>query len=312
MRRTTRPCVVAAIAVATVSMTPRSGVAIVSASFRAKGCSSRSTGSCLSLVFRCIVTALFWILLERLRKGPRTCSAAGAAGSFDRMRIVASSCKRRTTTNPCVMPSVYLVTSFLLKATSNWPNVSRAWETVSWLRGASSPIAKSRHHASTKPERHTRLGKASVDEPMHPQTAAGLEHRQLLSQGLYLHVLVVGFPPPLGKGGDVGAAAATVNQQVWLQVRAQNAQKLLRACLGTAQGSSTRPCGAARKKSSQHGRQVPQGSVHDETCRRKAHCRTERPRSAGEQTELPGRPQKMCCACILFFCTITSTGSLRP
>ena len=65
------------------------------------------------------------------------------------MRIVASSCKWRTMTNPCVMPSVYLVTSFLLKATSKWPNVSRAWETVEWLKGLPSPNAKSRHHAST-------------------------------------------------------------------------------------------------------------------------------------------------------------------
>ena len=109
MRRATRPFVEEAIRLATVSMAWRSAVTSVSTVFRARGCKSRSTESGLSVLFRCIVTTLFWILLERPRRGTRResgilgspCSAAGAAadpcdaggsaGSCDRNRIVASS-----------------------------------------------------------------------------------------------------------------------------------------------------------------------------------------------------------------------------
>ena len=52
-------------------------------------------------------------------------------------------------TNPCVMPFVYLVMSSLLKWETNWPNASRAWETVVWLAGLTSSTADSRHHDST-------------------------------------------------------------------------------------------------------------------------------------------------------------------
>ena len=157
MRRTTRHCVDAAIALATASMTWRSAVAIVSAFVRARGCNSRSTESGLCVLFLCMVTTLFWTLLERPRKGMRRdpgaaagpCSTAGAAGSCDRKRIVASSWRWRIMTNPCVMPFVYLVMSSLLKLTSKWPNASRAWETVTWLSGLTSSSANSRHHAST-------------------------------------------------------------------------------------------------------------------------------------------------------------------
>ena len=51
-------------------------------------------------------------------------------------------------TNPCVMPLVYLVMSSMLKLRINWPNASRAWETVVWLTGLTSSTANSRHHHS--------------------------------------------------------------------------------------------------------------------------------------------------------------------
>ena len=79
MRRATRPCVDEAIRLATVSMTWRSAVTSVSTVFRAKGCNSRSTESGLSVLFRCIVTTLFWTLLERPRRG--TLRDSGIAGS---------------------------------------------------------------------------------------------------------------------------------------------------------------------------------------------------------------------------------------
>ena len=59
-----------------------------------------------------------------------------------------------------------------------------------------------------------------------------------------------------------GAAAAYVNQEVWLQVLAQDAQELLCECLGTAQGITARPLMAASNKSSQYGRQLRNGYVH--------------------------------------------------
>jgi hypothetical protein len=79
MRRATRQCVDEAIRLATVSMAWRSAVTSVSTVFRAKGCNSRSTESGLSVLFRCIVTTLFWTLLERPRRG--TLRDSGIAGS---------------------------------------------------------------------------------------------------------------------------------------------------------------------------------------------------------------------------------------
>ena len=52
-------------------------------------------------------------------------------------------------TNPCAMSFVYLVMSSLLKLRIDWPNASRAWETVVWLNGLISSTANSRHHLST-------------------------------------------------------------------------------------------------------------------------------------------------------------------
>ena len=210
-----RQCVDAAIALATVSMALRSAVASVSASLLAKGCNSRRTGSGLSLLVRRVVTTLFWILLERPRKGTHRdagtaagpCSTAGAAGSCDRKRIVASSCKWRTRTNRRVMPSVYLGMSCVLNMTSNWPKASRLGD-----RDVAQRVdlvnCKLPAPCLDRPERHARLGKACVEGPMLPQSVCGPEHHQLLSQCLSLHVLVVVFPPPLGHGSDVGAAAA--------------------------------------------------------------------------------------------------------
>ena len=79
MRRATRPFVEEAIRLATVSMTWRSAVTNVSTVFCARGCNSRSTESGLSVLFRRIVTTLFWTLLERPRRG--TLRDSGIAGS---------------------------------------------------------------------------------------------------------------------------------------------------------------------------------------------------------------------------------------
>ena len=51
-----------------------------------------------------------------------------------------------------------------------------------------------------RPERRARLGKASVDEPMLPQAVARPKIQQRFLHCLRLDVLVVKFPPPLGKG----------------------------------------------------------------------------------------------------------------
>ena len=78
-----------------------------------------------------------------------------------------------------------------------------------------------------RPERRARLGKASVDEPMLSQSAAGPQHQQLFSHGLYHHGLVVAFPPPVAQGADAGSAAAYLERQLWLQVRAHEVQEFL-------------------------------------------------------------------------------------
>ena len=122
-----------------------------------------------------------------------------------------------------------------------------------------------------RPERRARLGKASVDEPMLPQAVARPKNQQLFLHCLHLDVLVVEFPPPLGKGDDVVAAAPCVKHQLWLQVLPQDVQEVLRECLGAAQTITTSPLGAGSKKPSQRGRQTLQGSVHGRTGKRFCH-----------------------------------------
>ena len=122
-----------------------------------------------------------------------------------------------------------------------------------------------------RPERRARLGKASVDEPMLPQAVARPKNQQLFLHCLHLDVLVVEFPPPMGKGDDVVAAAPCVKHQLWLQVLPQDVQEVLRECLGAAQTITTSPLGAGSKKPSQRGRQTLQGSVHGRTGRRFCH-----------------------------------------